>query len=141
MPKFLQANCNLSKSKLSNCAKDNTQSMAVSGISIRTDSTEPFSFQAFYPGPGVCWHFTPIDPDSLSDHVKNFLGRPFAPELLDLGVEVSYPDLCVRNWNVDSEHGIDAGNRLLTATQDDFLKLLGLGPHDFTATPQRIRPQ
>ena len=46
--------------------------------------------------------------------------RPLARKLLDMGAEVSFSDPYVKTWNVDSEHGDHAGDRLLSAVQDVF---------------------
>jgi UDP-N-acetyl-D-glucosamine dehydrogenase len=50
-------------------------------------STQPFGFQAFYPGPGVGGHCIPIDPNYLSHRVKAVLGQPF--RFVELAQEIN----------------------------------------------------
>jgi nucleotide sugar dehydrogenase len=46
--------------------------------------------------------------------------RPLARELIDLGANVQFFDSYVTNWNIDSEHGEHAGDRILkSATELD----------------------
>jgi UDP-N-acetyl-D-glucosamine dehydrogenase len=53
---------------------------------IRSASTKPFGFQAFYPGPGVGGHCIPIDPNYLSYKVRT-LGYPF--RFVELAQEIN----------------------------------------------------
>ena len=55
--------------------------------SIKSASTKPFGYQAFWPGPGVGGHCIPIDPNYLSHHVKFELGRPF--RFVELAQEIN----------------------------------------------------
>jgi nucleotide sugar dehydrogenase len=54
---------------------------------IRSASTKPFGFQAFYPGPGVGGHCIPIDPNYLSYEVQRTLGYPF--RFVELAQEIN----------------------------------------------------
>ena len=54
---------------------------------IECAKTKPFSFQAFYPGPGVGGHCIPIDPNYLSHTVQARLHYPF--RFVELAQEVN----------------------------------------------------
>ena len=54
---------------------------------IKSASTKPFGFQAFYPGPGVGGHCIPIDPNYLSHEVQRKLGYPF--RFVELAQEIN----------------------------------------------------